>query len=169
MDLYSQPLSRPDQLHLDAASGWIGLGDLASARDELVQISTAAKNHPAMILVQGEYHFAAKEWEELGPLAERMLGQFPELDFLWINRSYALHELKRTQEALDALLPAAEKFPKHWLIRYNLACYCAQLGRLPDSLEWLKKAVALAEKSQIKTMALADPDLKPLRDEILGL
>jgi len=156
-------------LRLDAASGWIGLGDLASARDELAQISNEAKNHPALVLVQGEYHFAAKEWEELLPLAERMLGEFPRLDVLWINRSYALHELKRTQEALGALLPAAEKFPKHWLIRYNLACYCAQLGRLPESLEWLNRAIALADKPEIKTMALADPDLKPLRDEILGL
>ena len=156
-------------MRLDAASGWIGLGDLASARDELAQISSEAKNHPAVILVLGEYHFAAKEWEALLPLAERMLGKFPEQDVLWINRSYALHELKRTQEALDALLPAAEKFPKHWLIRYNLSCYCAQLGLLPESLEWLKRAIVLLDKPEIKTMALADPDLNPLRDEILGL
>ena len=169
MDFNRQPLSRPDQLRLDAASGWIGLGDLASARDELAQISTEAKNHPAVILVQGEYHFAAKEWEALLPLAEQMLGKFPEQDVLWINRSYALHELKRTQEALDVLLPAAEKFPKHWLVRYNLACYCAQLGRLPESLEWLNRAIALADKAEIKTMALADPDLKPLRNEIREL
>ena len=30
-------------------------------------------------------------------------------------------ELKRTQEAFDLLLPAAEKFPKVWTVSYNLA------------------------------------------------
>jgi tetratricopeptide (TPR) repeat protein len=77
-----------------------------------------------------------------------------------------LHELKRTQEALDALLPAAAKFPKHWLIRYNLACYCSQLGRLQEAMQWLEKAIGLADKSEVKAMALADPDLEPLRREI---
>jgi len=40
-------------------------------------------------------------------------------------KQLALHELKRTQEAFDLLLPAADKFPAPWTIPYNLACYCA--------------------------------------------
>jgi hypothetical protein len=35
----------------------------------------------------------------------------PEKSNGWIHRSFALHELKRTDEAFDNLLPAAEQFP----------------------------------------------------------
>ena len=64
-----------------------------------------------------------------------------------------LHKLKRTEEAFDLLLPVGEKFSKEWIIPYNLACYCAQLGRLEQSREWFKKALAIDEKS---TRAVSD-------------
>ncbi len=86
-----------------------------------------------------------------------LLEQFPKLDFIWINRSYALHELNRTQEAFDALLPAVKKFPKEWLIRYNLACYSSQLGQASAAMKLLKQAIRLASNKEIKAMALEDP------------
>lgn len=85
----------------------------------------------------------------------------------WIHRSFALHELKRTQEAFDQLLPAAKKFRKVWTIPYNLACYCCQLGRLEECLEWFKKAMAVDEQT-VKQAAIDDPDLKPLCDSMSG-
>jgi len=38
VDLPGDPLKPLDEFHLQAASGWIGLGDFDSARDELAQI-----------------------------------------------------------------------------------------------------------------------------------
>jgi tetratricopeptide (TPR) repeat protein len=158
-----------DKFHVDAASGWIGLGDLQSARDELKQISPEIRNHPAVLMVRSELLFAEKNWELLLPLTETLLDKFSKLEFLWIHRSYALHELKRTQEAFDSLQPAARKFPKHWLIRYNLACYCSQLGEADEALRWLQKAIDLAGGREIKAMALSDSDLKPLWKKIREL
>lgn len=158
-----------DKFHVDAASGWIGLGDLDSARAELKQVSPEIQNHPAVLMVQSELLFAEENWDLLLPLTEKLLLQFPKLDFHWINRSYALHELQRTQEAFDALLPAAKKFPKRWLIRYNLACYCSQLGALDEAMKWLQQAIALAGEKEIKALALEDPDLKPLQKAIREL
>jgi len=37
----------------------------------------------------------------------------------WIHRSFALHEMNRTQEAFDKLLPAAKRFPKFWLVPFH--------------------------------------------------
>jgi tetratricopeptide (TPR) repeat protein len=85
----------------------------------------------------------------------------------WIHRSFALHELDRTQEAFDQLLPVADRFSQAWLIPYNLACYCAQLGRLAESENWLKKAMAIDEQT-VKRAAIDDPDLKPLWDSMSG-
>ena len=154
---------------MNAASGWLGLGDLASAEDELKQISPPMREHSEVLLARSEIYFAAKKWAALLPLSEIILQQLPKFDMVWINHSYALHELKRTDEAFDRLLPAAGKFPKQWLIRYNLACYCSQLGRLQEAMLWLNEAIALCSKKEVKAMALDDPDFAPVRKEIRAL
>ena len=43
------PLEMPDRFHLEAAEGWIGLGDYGSADDELEQISPATRLHPDVL------------------------------------------------------------------------------------------------------------------------
>jgi hypothetical protein len=75
--------------------------------------------------------------------------------------------LKRTQEAFDQLSPVAETFPQVWTIPYNLACYCAQLARLDECQQWVKKAMAIDEHT-VKRAAIDDPDLKPLWDSMSG-
>lgn len=112
-------------------------------------------------------HAKAKEWAACLDMAATIIKLRPESSFGWINRSFALHELKRTEEALDKLLPAAPRFRKVWLIPYNLACYCAQLGRLDECKKWFKKAMAIDEHT-VKRVAVDDPDLKPLRDSMSG-
>ena len=84
----------------------------------------------------------------------------------WIHWSYVLHELKRTAEARDNLLRVVEKFPISATMRYNLACYECQLGRLERAKEWLEKAFALGDAKGMKLAALDDPDLQPLWKEV---
>ena len=60
----------------------------------------------------------------------------------------------------------AEKFPEDPIMRYNLACYECQLGRLEHARNWLQKAFKLGDPKKIKLMALEDPDLQPLWREI---
>ena len=93
-------------------------------------------------------------------IAETLVKVAPRETHGWTHRSFVLHEMNRTQEAFDLLLPAAERFPKCWLIPYNLACYCAQLGRLKDAWQWLEKAFALGDSKKVKLMALDDKDLE---------
>jgi hypothetical protein len=64
------------------------------------------------------------------------------------------------------LLPVVDKFPKEYIIRYNLACYACQLGNMKEARDWLKKAIDLAGTNQVKLMALDDPDLEQLWREI---
>ena len=65
------------------------------------------------------------------------------------------------------MLPVAEEFQKSLTIPYNLACYCAQLGRLDECQNWLQKATATDEHAA-KRAASDDPDLKPLWDSMGG-
>jgi hypothetical protein len=59
----------------------------------------------------------------------------------WISRSFVLHDLKRTQEAYDLLLPGLDKFTDESVIPYNLACYACQLGEHARAKELLAVAM----------------------------
>ena len=72
----------------------------------------------------------------------------------------------KAQEARDNLLRVVDKFPTSPIMRYNLACYECQLGRLEQAKQWLEKAFALGDAKQMKLAALDDPDLEPLWKEI---
>jgi len=152
----------PDIHHLTAAEGWIELGSPVEANAELENIAPELRAHPAVLDLRWHIYAHLKKWDECMFLADRVVVADPTLVSGWIHRSFALHELKRTQEAFDLLFPAVELFPKAELIRYNLACYCAQLGKIKEAREWLEKAFALGDAKEMKLRALDDPDLEPL-------
>ena len=70
----------------------------------------------------------------------------PESPFGWVTRSFALHVLKRTDEALNNLLPATLHFPDEIVIRYNLACYECTLGNMGRAKARLAEAFDLAAR-----------------------
>jgi tetratricopeptide (TPR) repeat protein len=158
-------LETHDVMRLNAAQGWLGLGNHLEANEELEKITPAMRSHPDVLEVRYEIYAKAKRWEACVDIAAAIIKLAPDRPDAWINRSFALHELKRTQEAFDNLLPVADKFPKVWRIPYNLACYCAQLGRLDECQAWFKKAMAVDEQT-VQRVALDDPDLKPLWDSM---
>jgi len=156
-------LEHPDTIRLSAAQGWLELGNGTEAVAELNSISAAAQEHPDVLEVRWQIAVHEDRWEEGLAVAEALCRLAPNSPFGCIHRSYCLHELKRTQEAWDTLLPFTTTFPEEWLIRYNLACYACQLGRLEDAKEWFKRSLELGDPVEIETLAAADPDLKPLR------
>ncbi len=123
-------LEPPDSIHLNAAIGWLELGDHLEANEELEQIAPQMRVHPDVLELRWQIYAKEKKWEAYVDIAATVIKLAPERADGWIHRSFALHELKRTQKALDHLLPVADRFSKVWTIPYNLACYCAQLGRL---------------------------------------
>jgi tetratricopeptide (TPR) repeat protein len=156
------PLQQPDLMHLSAAQGWLELGNSAEASGELNQITPVLREHPEVLQVRWQVAVKDQRWPDALAIAETICRLSPESPFGWIHRSYCYHELKRTQEAWDALLPVVERFPDEWLIAYNLACYACQLGRAQESRTWLKRALELGKPEQINRMAAKDPDLQPL-------
>ncbi|HEX3798906.1 MAG TPA: tetratricopeptide repeat protein [Verrucomicrobiae bacterium] len=157
------PLQPPDTHHLSAATGWIELGNAAEAHAELAHITPSLQSHPDVLEVRWQILAKEKNWEACVDLANGMVLDDFNNSFGWIHRSYALHELKRTQEAFDHLETAVALFPNSWHVRYNLACYCCQLKRLPEAQKWLAESLKLGDAKAIKQMAAEDPDLEPLR------
>jgi uncharacterized protein HemY len=159
-------LEPPDQHNLKAAEGWLQLGNVAEAKHELEQIHPKYHRHPAVLDVAWQVYAQEKMWDICLSLAEALVEVAPDIPSGWIHRSFTLHELKRTQEAWDRLLPVADRFQEEPIISYNLACYACQLQQVDTAREWLQKAMRAGDPPRIMEMALADPDLKPLWGEI---
>ena len=164
------PLEPPDSHVLNAATGWLMLGDNVEARAEFDQIGAGLREHPLVLEFEWRLLAVEKRWLDAVEASERLLRVCPDDANAWVHRSYALHELRRTREAFDLLLPAARRFPKETTIPYNLACYTCQLGDLSAARSWFERALALGdsglEKLQRLQAALEDPDLQSLWPEL---
>jgi Tfp pilus assembly protein PilF len=112
-----------------------------------------------------------QKWHSALLAARTLVQTAPERSSGWLHQAYALRRLPEggLQKAWDALLPAYNQFPKEATIPYNLSCYACQLQQLEEARVWLQRALKIGNKERIKEMALDDPDLKPLWDEIRQL
>ena len=162
-----KPLDTPDCFHLDAAEGWLGLGDIESATSELREISPSERTHPAVLSVRYEIYSRSRQWDMAVDVAGELVKMLPEEPFVWINMAYATRRKTggTIPDAKKILLGAQPKFPKHYLFPYNLACYCSQLGEIEQAEQWLKKAATI-DNAAVKKMALQDSDLKPLWERL---
>ena len=160
------PLKPEHRLCLLAAEGWLELGNAQEALQELENIPAKLQSHPDVLELRWQICAHKKTWEECLPLARSLIQQAPERASGWIDLSFALHELKRTQEAWDNLFAVADKFADTPTVAYNLACYGAQLGRLWEAEQWFKQALKMSNDTKLTAMALADPDLKPIWEKI---
>lgn len=156
---------------LQAAQGWMGLGDLAEALAELQSISPENQRHPAVLELRWIIHIQQENWDAALQAATDLLAEAPESANSWLHRSYALRRATGggVAKARAALEPALERFPEEPVISYNLSCYACQMHELEVARQWLHRAFKVGRKKEIKTMALADPDLEPLWEEIRRL
>lgn len=161
-----QPLEPPDLHFASAAAGWLELGVVAEARVELDRLSPAARLHPEVLAVDWELCAREGRWSDALETASRLLEVDLDRPVGWINRSYALHELRRTAEAHEALLAALARFPTLGVIPYNLACYACQLGHLDEARGWLRQAFERDGRDAVLERARLDADLAPLHAEL---
>ena len=159
-------LETPGSFHFLAAQGWLELGNSAEAQAELDQLDAAWQSRPEVLKLWIDAFVDQKNWEEALEKSAALIQAAPDDPMGWFHRSYCLHELKRTEEARDNLLRVIDKFPASGTMRYNLACYECQLGRLEQARHWLRKTYELGGEEQLRDNALKDPDLKPLWAEI---
>jgi len=166
-----QLIEPPDSHHLSAALGWLGLGSAAEAHAELAKVSEEFQHHPATLEVRWTICAHERKWGDALEIARTEIALAPEDASGWLHRAYALRRVNEggLPQAWEALLPAAEKFPEEPVIPYNLACYACQMLQLDLAREWLHRAIAAGNKTELKKMALADDDLKPLWSEIKEL
>ena len=162
-------LTPPDSHHVNAASGWLELGNPAEASAELAKVASTHAHHPVVLELGWRICAAEHNWPDALAAARRLVQVHPEDATGWIHQSYCLHEMRRTREAFDLLAAIVRKFPRISTIPYNLACYACQMGDLEQTRNWLARAIKIRGKTDIKRAALADPDLRPIWEEIRKL
>ena len=135
----AKSLRPPDSHHLQAAEGWIGLGNYADAG----------------------------KWDACLDIVTALTTMTPERRFGWIHRAHTLDKLGRTMEAKDLLLSVVNDFDANSTMPYHLAQYCARLGQIDQAKQWLGKALLAADgleaADRLRNLALEDPNLEPLR------
>jgi Flp pilus assembly protein TadD len=163
-----KPLEPPDSHHLRAAEGWLGLGDQAEAAQELDKIAPRLRGHPAVLRVYYDLHAKAKLWDLAAEVAGALVTAEPGDPGAWICLAYAIRRKPGSGilQAREILTRAQPMFPEQHLIPFNLACYECQLGDLEKARQWLQMAFAGNDASEMKLMALADPDLEPMWKQI---
>ncbi len=158
-----------DLRHLQAVEGWLGLDDIESATEELAAISPEVRKHPAVLTAQCQIYVHAGQWEPAVELARRLTGLLPEEPAAWIWLAYATRRKNGggIRQAKDILLEAQPKFPREYLLPFNLSCYCSQLREFEEAERWLRKADAISKKT-VRKLAAEDSDLKPLWKHLGG-
>jgi Flp pilus assembly protein TadD len=149
----------------------MGLGSLGDALEELRNISPENQRHPAVLELRWIIHIQQENWDGALNAARDLLAEAPDSANSWLHHAYALRRATDggLAKARAALEPALEKFPKEPVISYNLSCYACQMQDLDVAREWFQRALQVGKKKEIKSMALADPDLEPLWEEIRRL
>lgn len=161
-------LEPPNIHYLSGAIGWIELGNYREARAELAKIDPGLAEHPDVLEIRWLILAAEQDWPTALAVAQTLLKGDPSRPFGWLHQAYALRRVPDggLQAAWDALRAVVDRFPKEPTIPYNLACYACQMDHLEEARKWLQRACTIGDRAAIKTMALADSDLKPLWTEI---
>jgi len=145
-----KPLEYPERHYLNAAVGWLELGNAIEAKAEVDRIFWANRLHPEVFLVRWHIHAQLENWEAARDLARMFTKVLPDRPSGWLCLSFSFYKLKRPLEAFLHLVNRVEAFPKVTAIPYFLACYSWELGDPEATGKWLAKFKALGGNLKIK-------------------
>lgn len=157
------PVSPSTQHHLDAATGWLELGNPVEAHNELEQLPHSERIHPTVLKLRCRIYRQAAKWEYLSILAESCYKARPEEAQFVVDWAWAEYKQGRREQAAVILQRESEKFPKSDAVAYHLACVLASLDRMAEARDWLAKAFERArEPDKLKLRALEEAEFKKL-------
>ena len=154
----------PHERHLTAAAGYLELGMAADASAELDAIEPGRRSDWQVLALRVAVCQETKDWVPMLLLSERLVCMQPDQAQWPLSLAYATRRCQSLEAARKILLGAVDRFPEESTIRYNLACYEAQLGNLAAARVHLARAIQM--HGAHRAMALADADLLPLHEEL---
>jgi predicted Zn-dependent protease len=159
-----QEQTRETQRHLEAAMGYLHLGLAEDANDAIERIPPAMKVSKTVLRLRVDIYLAAGAWEHMREVAAFLVRQWPNEPEHRISLAHATRQCRSIMEAEAVLLDGVELHRDEPIIHFNLACYAAQLGNLTAAR--VRLACAIALDPDVRLMALDDPDLDPLWENL---
>jgi hypothetical protein len=157
------PLPPADQHRLRAAEGWLELGSLGDATAELDGVSPDSRSHPDVLHLRWQIGRKAKTWDICFELARALTETAPHDPRAWTSLAQTFYFTSRIHEAYDLAVSKITKFPAHWPLYYDAACYACLTGRLAQAKQFLQLATLLGNEDEVRLLASEDPDLEALR------
>jgi tetratricopeptide (TPR) repeat protein len=150
--------------HILAAQGYIELGLHAEAEVEINALPHPAQARADVQELRLLCCMGTKSWENALELARGLCTTLPTKPGGFIHAAYCLHELGRTDEALNLLLNGPPSLRQKAEYFYNLGCYSARLGMIAQALQMLEQA--FQRKPALRQEARHDPDLASVREQL---
>jgi len=145
---------------LEAVDGYLYLGMPDEALNELREIHIKHQGEIAVLRARVRALLHMRRWREAELLSEKGTSLYPEENEFMVQRAFALHQLKRGNDAVNVLLSAPDWIRRTGILHYNLACYEAKLGDIVTARQCIRAALEL--NSAFKKNARNDPDLDRL-------
>lgn len=146
---------------LSHAQGYLGLGMLAEAEDELARIEEPWASSAPVLAVRVTVLQERKDWARARDCASAWVRLEPGEPASWISWAYATRRADSLPAAQEILRDAVRHHPEEPTIQFNLGCYACQRGDLSAARTYVDRAIALDDK--FRELAATDPDLAPLR------
>jgi predicted Zn-dependent protease len=150
-----------------AAQGYVELSLYAEAREELAALRGEAVNRVDVQEILLLCLMADSHWAEALALTLRLCEMEPEEPGGFIHAAFCLHELGRTDEAVDVLSRGPTALRSKPVFYYNLGCYHACLGDQERALKLLRQSFEM--DGSLRSVARKDPDLDVLRPALQRL
>ena len=146
---------------LQYAEGYLALGMKREAAEVLGEIATGERDALPALAMRAAVFQELAEWAKAAEAATLLCERSPDDAGHWIQRAYTVRRARNIEAAREILLEAMQRHPEEAIIRFNLACYEAQLGRIEEARAFLAEACRL--NPGCAELAKTDPDLEPLR------
>lgn len=149
---------------LDKTRGYIDLAMHAEAWRELDNLPPERRGSPEAQEMRIAIRLDQQNLEEALALSQVLCEVHPENHAGFVQGAFCLHQLGRTDEAIDHLQAGPKTLLDEPVYFYNLACYELALGKPQTALTWLRQSIEMDRA--FRARALTDPDLMAMHDDI---
>src|ERR1051326_7656254 len=112
-----KPLPQLEAFAVQAAEGWLMLGNALGANEELEVVTPEYRYHPAVLAMRWQVYAAAEWWEAAWVVSKALCEVVPENAEVWICYANTLRKDKGLFDAREALNEITERFPDDAVIR----------------------------------------------------
>lgn len=152
--------------HITAAEGFLDLGMLEQAWDQLEESDPRRRADPEVLAMRLRILERMGRFDMGAEIARGAVQAHPnELD-LWLLGSRHIRAAEGIDSALEFLLGSGERFTSKAAYWFELACIHCQLGDLDRTADCTRRAVDLDRSYQMRV--LDHPDLEALRASWCG-